>query len=178
MSSYDAVAKNVAPKKAKLEQAKKIYAETMAILSEKRELAAALEKKVMQLNHDLNLANARKQEVEDEVEMCKNKLLRAETLLNGLGGSKTRWIAAAEELLIIYDNLPGDILIACGIIAYLSPFTTAYRNTCITKWFALCQQRNIPQSPTFNFITVLGSEIQVFFCSFILFFLINGLVIF
>lgn len=53
MDLYDAVAKIVAPKKAKLEEAKKTYEETMTLLTEKREMALKLEEKVMKLNQDL-----------------------------------------------------------------------------------------------------------------------------
>jgi len=47
--------------------------------------------------------------------------------LGSLGGEETRWAQRAEELQTNYDCLPGDILLSCGIIAYLSPFTSHYR---------------------------------------------------
>ena len=53
MDLYDAVAKIVAPKKAKLEEAKRKYEETMTLLTEKRELAAQLENRVIKLNNAL-----------------------------------------------------------------------------------------------------------------------------
>jgi len=45
----------------------------------------------------------------------------------GLGGEKAHWSAAADALQGDYDSLAGDILICCGIICYLSPFSSAYR---------------------------------------------------
>lgn len=48
-------------------------------------------------------------------------------LKGGLGGEKSRWMKAAESLQRDHDCLPGDVLISCGVIAYLSPFTSAYR---------------------------------------------------
>jgi dynein heavy chain, axonemal len=53
MDLYDAVAKIVAPKKAKLEEAKKLYEETMTLLAEKRLMAMKLEERVIKLNNDL-----------------------------------------------------------------------------------------------------------------------------
>jgi dynein heavy chain len=47
------VAKIVAPKKAKLEEAKRKYEETMVLLTEKREMAMQLEARVVKLNNDL-----------------------------------------------------------------------------------------------------------------------------
>jgi dynein heavy chain, axonemal len=161
MNLYDDVAKVVAPKKAKLEEAKRKYEETMMLLTEKRELALQLERRVDQLNKDLDEALIRKQAVEDEVEMCRLKLVRAEKLLGSLGGEGDRWVCSAGELQLIYDCLPGDILISCGVIAYLSPFTTSYRVRVVADWHKLCAKLEIPQSPEFNFVAILGSEIRI-----------------
>jgi dynein heavy chain, axonemal len=103
----------------------------------------------------------RRQAVEDEVEMCRKKLERAETLLGSLGGERDRWTSAAGELQLVHDCLPGDILISCGLTSYLSPLTSAYRNKCVSEWHKLCVDLNIPQSKAFNFITILGSEIKI-----------------
>jgi dynein heavy chain, axonemal len=65
--------------------------------------------------------------LEREVEMCKIKLDRAQKLIAGLGGEKTRWTAAAEGLTILYIKLTGDVLLAAAQIAYLGPFTAGYR---------------------------------------------------
>lgn len=161
MNLYDAVAKIVAPKKAKLKEAKQKYEETMSLLTEKRELAAQLEMRVIKLNNDLDEATFRRQAVEDEVEMCRLKLVRAQTLLGSLGGERDRWICAAGELQLIYDCLPGDILISCGLMSYLSPLTTHYRLKCLADWHKLCADLEIPQSGEFNFIAILGSEITI-----------------
>ncbi|XP_058067045.1 dynein axonemal heavy chain 12 [Anopheles bellator] len=161
MDLYDAVAKIVAPKKEKLKQAEKEYAETMAILNEKRLMAAALERRVAELNDNLEIANRKKQEVEDEVQLCKDKLQRAETLIGGLGGEKTRWIASAEHLQRLYDSLAGDILVSGGVIAYLAPLSAPFRNRCVTEWHSLCVARGVPCSPEYSLVEVLGTRIKI-----------------
>lgn len=103
----------------------------------------------------------RRQEVEDEVEICRQKLERAETLIGSLGGERDRWISAAGELQLIYDCLPGDILVSCGLIAYLSPLTSEYRARCVHEWHKLCVDLDIPQSKSFNFIAILGEEMKI-----------------
>jgi len=75
------------------------------------------------------------------VTICAQKLVRAEKLIGGLGGEKDRWSQAAEHLQAVYDNLLGDVLIAAGVIAYLGPFTTAFRDSCTTSWVRLCKVR-------------------------------------
>lgn len=62
-----------------------------------------------------------------KVDLCSKKLDRAEKLLGGLGGEKTRWSQAALQLGKQYVNLTGDILISSGIVAYLGAFTSNYR---------------------------------------------------
>lgn len=161
MDMYDAVAKVVAPKKAKLQAAEDEFAATMAILDEKKAMVARLEQKVADLNLALEEANAKKQMLEDEVELCINKLYRAEKLIGGLGGEKHRWTAAAENLQVLYDNLAGDILLSCGIIAYLAPFTMPFRIATISDWKHITKKLNIPFSEDYVFAKVLGTDIKI-----------------
>ena len=65
-----------------------------------------------------------------QVDLCGKKLVRAEKLIGGLGGEKVRWTEAAATLQKIYDNLSGDVLISSGVMAYLGPFTMAFRLVC------------------------------------------------
>lgn len=92
---------------------------------------------------------------------CRNKLIRTEKLINGLGGEKDRWTTAAEELQTAFEALPGDMLISCGIIAYLGPFTAAFRIESLEKWRTHMARSNIPCSKEYSFIEVVGSEIKI-----------------
>ena len=51
--------------------------------------------------------NRQQKALDDEVELCGNKLMRAEMLLSGLGGEKTRWTLAAKNLRVTYNMLTG-----------------------------------------------------------------------
>nr|CAD7446891.1 unnamed protein product [Timema bartmani] len=153
--------KEVAPKKAKLELAEQEYNATMALLNEKRAQVAHLEAQLTELKNQLAEANKRKKDLEEEVDLIANKLTRAEKLIGGLGGEKTRWSDAAEVLQRNYNSLAGDILISCGIISYLAPFTAAYRNDCIEDWRDYVVRLTIPCSNVYNFSKVLGSEIKI-----------------
>lgn len=161
MNSYDTTAKNVAPKKARLQAAQREYEEAMEILNTKREMAEALERKVLHLNEELIKANILMQKTSDDVDFCKAKLQRAETLIGSLGGEKDRWNAAANNLQHVYEHLPGDILISCGIIAYLAPMTASYRKKCIKNWFEKCKNLEIPCSKAHSFLDTLGSDIKI-----------------
>lgn len=52
---------------------------------------------------------------------------RAQKLIAGLGGEKTRWQAVAERLGEQYVQLTGDVLLAAAQVAYLGAFTSTYR---------------------------------------------------
>lgn len=92
---------------------------------------------------------------------CRNKLIRAQKLISGLGGEKDRWTVAADKLQMLFETLPGDILLSCGMIAYLGPFTANFRFENLKKWQMHVMRSNIPCSQEYNFIDVLGSEIKI-----------------
>lgn len=161
MVVYDKAIKEVAPKKKKLAAAEKDYEDTMAVLNNKRQTLAELNDKLAMLKDSLQETLAKKIDLESQVENCRNKLNRATKLINGLGGEKDRWLQTAEDLQKSYETLPGDILISCGIIAYLGPYTTRYRIDNIEKWVLYVKNLNIPCSNSFAFIKVLGSEINI-----------------
>ena len=66
-------------------------------------------------------------ELEEEIEETKLKLIRAEKLINGLGGEKVRWTELVQNLDETYDNIIGDVLLSSSVVAYLAPFTPLYR---------------------------------------------------
>jgi len=59
--------------------------------------------------------------------MTKIKLIRAEKLINGLGGEKERWTNMTHTLNSTYHNIVGDVLLSSSVVAYLPPFTPLYR---------------------------------------------------
>uniref|UniRef100_A0A3Q2XWV6 Dynein heavy chain coiled coil stalk domain-containing protein n=1 Tax=Hippocampus comes TaxID=109280 RepID=A0A3Q2XWV6_HIPCM len=158
MESYDRI---VAPKKAKQAEAQATLAAAMATLSEKR----AQLKEVMDRLADLQRISQEKTEekakLEAQRDLCQQKLERAEKLIGGLGGEKTRWSKAAEDLQNTYDNLTGDVLISAGVMAYLGAFTASFRQDCTGQWIKLCQSKSIPSSDDFSLSKTLGDPIKI-----------------
>ncbi|KAJ8717801.1 hypothetical protein PYW07_005731 [Mythimna separata] len=161
MDMYDAVAKVVAPKKAKLEAAEREFAQTMAILEEKKALVARLEARLAELNEALEEANIKKKALEDEVQLCIDKLARAEKLIGGLGGERVRWTQAAENLQTLFDHVAGDILVSCAIMSYLAPYTLPIRIRMIDQWRELVIKLQMPHSEQFVFKDILGTDIKI-----------------
>ncbi len=83
--------------------------------------------KLAAMESDLQANTEKKVKLEGEVQLCSIKLERAEKLIGGLGGEKVRWTETAQRLKDAYTHLIGDMIISAAIIAYLGPFTSAYR---------------------------------------------------
>lgn len=113
------------------------------------------------MQKDLNDTKEAKEELEAKVADCQAKLIRAEQLIKGLGGEKTRWKAESERLKEVFVNLTGDILISSGMIAYLGAFTMVFRQDLADQWVQLCQEKDIPNSGKFSLERVLGNAVHI-----------------
>uniref|UniRef100_F6UV59 Dynein axonemal heavy chain 7 n=1 Tax=Ornithorhynchus anatinus TaxID=9258 RepID=F6UV59_ORNAN len=125
MDSYDKVAKVVAPKKVKLNQAEGELSVAMEGLRKKQAALQEVQNKLAKLRDTLVLNKQKKADLENQV--SRRPAGRAEQLIGGLGGEKSRWNQTACDLGRLYVNLTGDILISAGVVAYLGAFTSSYR---------------------------------------------------
>jgi dynein heavy chain len=113
------------------------------------------------LEADFQAMVDKKNQLEKQVEDCKLKLDRAEKLIGGLGGEKTRWTQAAADLGEKYNNLTGDVLVSAGLVAYLGAFTSVYRNEQCAEWVKMCSDAKIPASETFALSSILGEPVTI-----------------
>jgi len=161
MEGYDRVAKIVAPKKAALAVAEGELAEAMKVLERKR---ADLKKVVDELNglkNQLRDCAEKKADLEAQAELCALKLERAEQLIAGLGGEKSRWTAVAQELQVEFVHLTGDVLVSSAYVAYLGAFMKNYRDDVISQWIHLLGELSVPRSDTFVLSKVLGDPVKI-----------------
>ncbi|XP_063078071.1 dynein axonemal heavy chain 3 [Engraulis encrasicolus] len=161
MEVYERVAKVVAPKKERLQAAETELAAQMATLEVKRAELKEVEDRLQALNDTFEEMNNKKRELEDNIELCSAKLVRAEKLIGGLGGEKDRWTEAAENLGVKYTNLTGDVLLSSGTVSYLGAFTVDYRTECQHAWHRLCQQKKVPCSDDFTLSNTLGNQVLI-----------------
>ena len=158
---YDKVAKIVAPKKAALAAATTELEGAQAMLAGKQAELKSLMDKLAALNAELNDAVARKNKLAKDVEDCGNRLDRAQRLIGGLGGEKTRWTQTAINLQNQYENIVGDVLLSAGMIAYLGAFTASYRDDCVAAWAAQLKDKKIPCAAAFKLGACLGEPVQI-----------------
>ncbi len=159
--SYDEVIKVVGPKKQALAEAEAEAAACMALLATKQAELKEVVDKLSVLEDKLKATQDKKQALEDEVNDCSAKLKRAEQLITGLGGEKTRWRAASERLQAASESVVGDIMLSAGVIAYLGAFTASYRHEAVSVWTAALKARDIVCADQFEMRHVLGDEVQI-----------------
>lgn len=99
----------VAPKKAALAVAENSFQTAMAALEIKRATLREAREKVAKLEAALESEKKKFQMLTDEVNLCQLKLHRAEELIGGLGGEKTRWKMMAKQLGEKYYLLTGTL---------------------------------------------------------------------
>ena len=161
MEAYDRVAKVVAPKKAKLKQAEEEQRIAFELVETKRKEYQKVKDELTALENQFKDATQKKQDLEDEYDLCGKKLIRADELIKGLGGEKKRWTEMAAMLGEMYNNIVGDVLIAAGQIAYLGAFTKKYRGQALAKWTKLCKTSAIPCSPEPKMEETLGDAVVI-----------------
>ncbi|KAM3849660.1 dynein axonemal heavy chain 7 [Diretmus argenteus] len=161
MDSYDKVAKVVAPKKEKLAQAEGELRVAMDSLGRKQAALREVQEKLAKLQETLEANKSKKTDLENQVDLCSKKLERAEQLIGGLGGEKSRWSETASALGDTYTNLTGDVLISAGIVAYLGAFTSSYRQSQIEEWMQQCKSRAISCSPNMSLVNSLGEPVKI-----------------
>lgn len=161
MEVYDRVAKVVAPKRERLKEAEGKLDTQMQKLNQKRAELKLVEDRLQALNDDFEEMNTKKKTLEGNIEICSQKLIRAEKLISGLGGEKDRWTEAARQLGIRYTNLTGDVLLSSGTVAYLGAFTVDYRAECQKQWLAQCKDKVIPGSSDFSLSNTLGDPVKI-----------------
>ena len=161
MEVYDRVIKIVAPKKKCLEIAQKELAVQINFLTKKQAQLQEVTDKLQKLNDEFAIESKNKSDLQDEIDKCSRKIVRATKIINDLGGEKTRWMEAAQHLKESLKNTIGDTLLSAGVISYLGPFTIDYRLNVISEWTDYCNRLHICCSETFSLITTLGEPIII-----------------
>ncbi|DBA02677.1 TPA: hypothetical protein N0F65_010502 [Lagenidium giganteum] len=161
MYTYDAVAKNIAPKKESLKQAESRLDEEQQKLSVKQAGLNEILKKVADLKRTLENAQQKKVDLEKQTNKTQAQLVRAERLIDSLGEEQGRWKECAENLAIDMVNLVGDMILSAGCIAYLGPFTAEYRHELQMKWITACKESGLPVDHGFSFQRVLADPVVV-----------------
>jgi len=161
MNTYDRVAKVVGPKKEALAGTQANLDATMAELDCKKASLAQTQGNLQLLQAKLEASKQTKSNLASQVDLCGTKLVRAKQLIQDLGGEKFKWTGFVEDLERAYTNLTGDVLVSAGLMAYLGPFTSTYREGQMADWVAHCVSHSIPCSAAPTLTSTLGSPLMI-----------------
>ena len=100
-----------------------------------------------------------KRALEDDVDMCEKKLVRAKQLIDGLGGEQSRWTHNVAQLSEDYENVTGNVLMSAGLIAYLGllHLATGRNNTRMGKH----KERKVHTPKTHLFFERLATQLSL-----------------
>ena len=164
---YSEVLKVVKPKREKVAEMSRVLAIQQGQLRAKQDELKAATDQVNTLKHKKEEEEQRKKNLDEQIEMTKVKLDRAETLLKLLAGEEVRsvcfslvslnfhfsiflgqvrWKQDSETLKAQIGLLVGDCFLAAAGIAYLGGFTGSVRAQLWDRWHRACSQSKIPLS--------------------------------
>jgi dynein heavy chain len=161
MHKYHFVAKAVEPKRRMLQDAEASLEITMTKLRKAQAELKQVEDKIAELEKNFNEAVAKQDSLTREMELCGIKLTNATKLIEGLGGEKGRWETTVASLGKDYDLLPGDSLVAAGMVSYAGAFTGEYRHDFLNLWNETEEKENIVKKASVTLVNVLGDPVQV-----------------
>lgn len=161
MEKFYHVNLEVIPKQKAQQAAEEEYNKYMKNLEIKEAELKIVQDKVAALQTDLDQTLARKDKLEHDVDECKRRLIRAQQLIESLGGEKVAWKEYAVRLGEEYIALTGDVLVSSGMIAYAGPFTAGYRGQISDEWSSECIKKKIPSSSVFSLQNCLGDPVKI-----------------
>lgn len=161
MDVYADVAKEVGPKKARLEEMNAQLAQANAELAEKRSQLKAVQDRVATLQALCDTTLSEKNRLQAESDTTAARLVRAEKLTSGLNSEGARWkdtiVALSEEKI----NLIGDCFLSCACISYYGGFTGTFREKLIKQWLLQASELSIPASKKFSLSNTLGNPVTI-----------------
>ncbi|KAJ1441552.1 dynein heavy chain, N-terminal region 2-domain-containing protein, partial [Ochromonadaceae sp. CCMP2298] len=136
MDVYADVAKEVGPKRARLEEMKSQLDVTTAQLNEKQSQLKEVMDRVALLQKTCDDTMAEKTHLQNESDTTAKRLVQK-------------------------INLIGDCFLSCACISYYGGFTGVFRDQLIVKWLDQAKELCIPASPKFSLTSTLGDPVQI-----------------
>jgi len=159
MDLYAGIAKDVAPKMEKLEELNQMMEKANETLAEKQAELQGVRDKVAALQAQLDASVAAKKELQDQSDLTKNRLIRAEKLTSGLASEGVRWRETLKSVAKDMELLTGDVMIASGCISYYGAFTGPYRDRLVESWLESSRKLQIPCNEGCSLQSAIGNPV-------------------
>ncbi|XP_069092738.1 dynein axonemal heavy chain 6 isoform X2 [Pleurodeles waltl] len=161
MDLYSRVVKEVAPKRQKLAAAQAELDATMATLRQKQKKLKDVEEQIQELQDKYDKSYGEKESLAKTMALTQARLNRARKLTSSLGDEQVRWQESIANFEDEISNVIGNVFIAAACVAYFGAFTAFYRQQLIECWIKECQKLEIPISPKFSLINILGDAFEI-----------------
>jgi len=161
MSSYHRTFVGTKPLRDKLDATEKLLKEKTAELEVKREELRRINEAIRKLEEDYAQNIKDKEALTNRKKECEVKLDRANKLTTGLSDENKRWSEEVAQLEKKFDFLPGDSIIAAGMVTYSGPFTSQFRNELEVNWIQNMDELNITYTPGTNMRVFLGDNVKL-----------------
>jgi len=158
---YYVVNQKVKPMKETLSIARADLARAEADLKQKRDELKQVDDKLNLLQEGFEKMKRKGEELQDKFTDTTAKLDRAMKLIKGLSSEKGRYQEQSTRLGEVFENIPGDVILSSGQIAYLGPYTSKYRATLLAGWVKMCKDKKIPGTDPFSLESFLGDALEV-----------------
>jgi dynein heavy chain len=134
MLKYHELLKIVNPKRAKVREMAEKLILVRGSLAEKRKRLREVEEKIDGLERMFAEKKAQEASLQAQLDDSNTKLGRANKIIAGLAGEKSRWTETVARLSNEYGFLIGNCLVAAGMVAYAGPFTAQFRMDLEAEW--------------------------------------------
>jgi dynein heavy chain len=161
MITYHEVLKIVNPKRALAAEMGAKLEIVMKNLNEKRAQVKAIDDKLAKLGAEQKALEDKSQALNDEITDCGLRLDRAEKMISGLAGEKSRWTQIVADLTIQAGLVTGDCLVAAGAISYSGAYTSVYREELEEIWRKAIARNGIKLSENITMSKVLGDDVTI-----------------
>ena len=117
-----------------------------------------MEDKIAELEAQLQEAQDKKMKLEADVQKCKDHMVAAAELLDGLANEEISWKERAIKLREESVFILGDTVLSSGIIAYLGALPKDYRDELIEMWKKMIEKNKIIFDPEFSLRKICSNE--------------------
>jgi dynein heavy chain len=160
---YYNIYQSILPLRENLKKAEESLEEANQSLAKKEQELKVLQDKMEISNQELQKIQNEQAELSKKMKDCEVKLNRSLELNEKLSGERGRWESQVEILTQEINNILGDIVLACGYLSYLGPFTLDFRKKIVLqRWIATIDQREVPNSKEkFSLQNSIGNPIHI-----------------
>ena len=153
---YHDIYLDVAPKRAKLNQAEADLAAANKKLAGVRAHVKALDDRMAFLTNQLETATNEKNALVAKAEATQKRANLANRLVNGLSSEGKRWKEDVGKLDEKMRLLVGDVLMSSSFVAYIAPFSRQFRDSLVDeKWKPDMLARGVPLTAGFDPMNLL-----------------------